>query len=423
MAVVLDPLPPQEAIDAFAKRGALVESFSWKDLWQEQHTRMFTVAKSAGFDVLDDIRQAVEQALADGTTLKDFSKQLQPVLAAKGWWGEKTATDPQTGEETEVQLGSPRRLATIFNTNLRVSYAAGHWSQFEATKKDRPYLRYVAVLDARTRPAHRARHNVCLPVDDPWWDLWAPPCGWNCRCTLQSLSQRDVDKLGDRLKFKPPPDVFRTWINNRTGEALRVADGIDPGWGYNPGKAGWQATPIAEKLVGASPKLAAAAAAQGWFPADKLADEFAAWFAQAAQGKPLDRPRFTIGALDPDVLTYLARIEAAPQSAAVTIDQAAARGIAGDKAARAALQRLPEMIGDPKAVLVDRRSGELLYVFDAPGGDRLNRLVVTIARRDDKLPGGALAPIATNAISAAALTPRIALTDPARFEIAAGALD
>ncbi len=78
-----------------------------------------------------------------------------------------------------------------------MSYAAGHWARFEA-KRIRPYLRYVAILDGRTRPEHALWHNVCLPVDHPWWDTHAPPCGWNCRCTLQTLTERDVARMGDR---------------------------------------------------------------------------------------------------------------------------------------------------------------------------------------------------------------------------------
>ena len=43
-------------------------------------------------------------------------------------------------------------------------------------------LRYVAVLDARTRPEHRAWHGLILPIDHPLWDTHYPPNGWGCRC-------------------------------------------------------------------------------------------------------------------------------------------------------------------------------------------------------------------------------------------------
>ncbi len=255
MAVDLVPLPPADAIRALFARGRNLDpSFSWLDVWQEAHAAMFTVAKSAGHDILDEIFQALLEALSKGRTFRDFARDLTPVLQAKGWWGRQPAPDPETGEMRWSQLGSTRRLRTIFDANMRVSYAAGHWSAFERNKATRPYLRYVAILDEATRPAHRARHNLVLPVDHPYWDRWAPPCGWNCRCTLQQLSQRDVERLqkeGERLSFSPPADTFRDFVNKRTGEVTRVPDGIDPGWAYNPGKAGY-----AEILRAAEAKIA-----------------------------------------------------------------------------------------------------------------------------------------------------------------------
>ncbi|WP_440411131.1 phage head morphogenesis protein [Neorhizobium petrolearium] len=266
MAVVLEPLPPRDAIAAFGARHAdLRESFSYLDIWQEEHATMFTVAKSAGFDILKDIYDGFERALKEGQTPRDFARQLRPVLEQKGWWGKKLVEDPLTGDLVPAQLGSARRLQTIFDANMRVSYAAGHWAGFERNKRSRPYLRYVAILDDRTRPAHRARHNLVLPVDHPYWDMWAPPCGWNCRCTLQSLSQRDIDRLraeGEDLRFEAPEDTFRNFVNRRTGEITRVPDGIDPGWAYNPGKASYEARvnqALSEKIADAPPEFVAAA--------------------------------------------------------------------------------------------------------------------------------------------------------------------
>lgn len=243
MPAEIKALPPKDAIAALFERGQRLDpTFSWLDVWQETHASMFTVAKSAGFDVLREIHQALLKALSEGTTFRDFARDLTPILQQKGWWGRQPAYDPDTGEMAWSQLGSVRRLRTIFDANMRVSYAAGHWTSFERNKVERPFLRYVAILDDATRPTHRARHNLVLPVGHPYWDLWAPPCGWNCRCTLQQLSQRDIDRLiarGEQLIFVPPPDSFRSYVNKRTGEISTVPDGIDPGWAYNPGKAGF----------------------------------------------------------------------------------------------------------------------------------------------------------------------------------------
>ncbi|WP_422371336.1 phage minor head protein [Hoeflea sp.] len=257
MTLKFEPVPPIDTIRALrARGGALDPTFSWLDQWQQDHAAMFTVAKSAGYDILGDIFAALEQALSEGKTFRDFARELTPLLQAKGWWGRQLVTDPQTGDLVPARLGSARRLRTIFDTNMRVSYAAGHWASFERNKPRRPWLRYVALLDDATRRSHRARHNLVLPVDDPYWDHWAPPCGWNCRCTLQNLSDRDVDRLkreGERLVFDPPPLDFRPFVNKRTGEVTQVPDGIDPGWDYNPGKAGWRAVmDAAEAKIGSS---------------------------------------------------------------------------------------------------------------------------------------------------------------------------
>lgn len=251
MAVTkFDPLPPRAAMDALFARGqSLDPSFSWLDVWQEIHANSFTVAKSAGFDILDDIFHELMQALSEGSTFRDFADELVEVLQKKGWWGRQLVRDPQTGEMVSAQLGSIRRLQTIFDVNLRVSYAAGHWRNFETNKASRPFLRYVCILDDRTRPTHAAHHNLVLPVDHPYWNIWACPNGWNCRCTMQSLSQRDVDRLisqGVKLKFEPPESVLRNYVNKRTGEVTQVPDGIDPGWAYNPGKVSYDAIIAAE---------------------------------------------------------------------------------------------------------------------------------------------------------------------------------
>lgn len=245
MSIDVTPLPPADAIRAFLARGNRLDpSFAWQDVWQETHASMFTVAKSAGFDILSDIYQAVQKSLAEGKTFRDFAGELTPLLQAKGWWGKQQVTDPLTGETALAQLGSTRRLQTIFDVNMRVSYAAGHWASFERNKKARPLLRYVHVEEQpHPRWQHHLWHNTVLPVDDPWWNTHACPNGWGCKCTLQSLSQRDVDRLqrqGETLKFEAPETTYTDWTNKRTGEVTRVPAGIDPGWAYNPGKEGFR---------------------------------------------------------------------------------------------------------------------------------------------------------------------------------------
>ncbi len=229
-------LPPQEALDFFRAKG-FVFGFSWQDVWQSEHARAFTVAKAMSRDLLEDIRAAVDEAIAEGQTLKQFSDNLRPKLQARGWWGRRAMIDPLTGATETVQLGSPRRLRTIFNVNSRVAYETGKWERIRRTQKTFPFLRYTSVLDGRERPEHHAWHGTILPVDDHWWDTHTPPCGWNCRCTVLSYNQRQLDRRGLAVTENPVTFKSRPWTNKRTGEVTMLEDGIDAGWGYHIGKA------------------------------------------------------------------------------------------------------------------------------------------------------------------------------------------
>jgi len=239
-AVELRSLPPEEAIRYFEGKGYKI-GFSWQDTWQEEHARAFTVAKAMNYDILQDIRQAMDAAIRDGTTFADFKARLKPTLQEKGWWGKQRMLDPLTGEESLVQLGSTRRLQTIFDVNMRTSYAAGNWERIQRTKAARPYLMYVAVLDGRTRPQHRAWHAIILPVDHPFWETHYPPNGWKCRCTVLQLSQRDLDRDGLKVSTDGEVEDFLAatseFRNKRTGEVTKVPRGIDPGFAYNAGEA------------------------------------------------------------------------------------------------------------------------------------------------------------------------------------------
>ena len=252
-------LPPGEAIARFRAKGYHV-GFDWRDTDAAAHLRSFTVAKAMQMDVLEDIRGAVDAAIADGETFHRFRLRLQDTLVRKGWWGEQIMIDPRDGKDKLVQLGSVRRLRTIFSTNLRTSFARARWERIEELKDRMPYLRYVAVQDAATRPEHAAWHGVVLPVGDVWWDTHYPPNGWGCRCTVMQLSDHGLQRYGYGLTKGTPPfsgsGDLRPWRNKRTGQVHQIPRGIDPGWAHNVGKIG-----VGQGILNDVPGAAAIAAA------------------------------------------------------------------------------------------------------------------------------------------------------------------
>ena len=228
--------PPKDALEWFRAKG-FKPGFDHRDVWRQEHAQAFTVAKAMRMDVLTNIRESLDQALAEGKTLEQFRKELTPTLQKLGWWGRSDEVDPLTGEVLNVQQGSPRRLKTIYRTNMRTARAAGQWQRIERRSKTHPYLVYELGPSEQHRVQHVAWAGIILRADDPWWQTHYPPNGWGCKCRVRQINQREYDKLVATGKYTTtaPRITKKEWINERTGEVLQVPNGIDPGWDYNPG--------------------------------------------------------------------------------------------------------------------------------------------------------------------------------------------
>ncbi|WP_368920025.1 phage head morphogenesis protein, partial [Providencia vermicola] len=100
-----------------------------------------------------------------------------------------------TGELHGKRL-TPRRLDTIFQTNLQSSYMAGRYKQQMATVEERPYWERVGIMDNRIRPSHAALNGFIARYDDPIWQTIYPPDGYRCRCRVRTRSAEDVERLG-----------------------------------------------------------------------------------------------------------------------------------------------------------------------------------------------------------------------------------
>ena len=258
-------LPPEEAVRYFESKGYRI-SFDWRQVWQEEHDRVFTVAGVTRDDVLFEIRRSLETALKEGWSQKRWMKEITPVLKRKGWWGSEVIVD-QDGKARVYQKGNASRLDLIFRQNIQTAYAAGRWQRQQEARKERPYLRYSAILDSRTRAAHRALDGKVFPVDDPFWKTFYPPNGFRCRCTTVSLSRREVDpdhvESGENRMLEREQEIG---ADRDTGE-VRTArvrgymlDGsptgrtvfVDPGFDRNPG-AGWETWDTAGALPDVPP--------------------------------------------------------------------------------------------------------------------------------------------------------------------------
>lgn len=386
-------LPPEEALRHF--RGKRLQTgFAWQDTWQQEHDTGFTVAKMADMDLLADVHDAVNSAIAQGTTFQQFSRELTPHLMKKGWWGKQEQVDPLTGQTRLVQLGSARRLQTIFRTNMMSAYAAGEWAQIQATKASAPYLMYDAVDDNRTRQEHKAWDGTVLPVDDAWWDSHRPPNGWNCRCSVIQLSAYDLRAMGKTGPDTAPPIKRREWVNQRTGEVMQVPVGIAPGWAYNPGASRPRSRVAASQLlekVAAVPAPIGARAFQQIMPQvlPAVRQNFAEFVDAAVRevATPPQRPQGAVeiaGVLPPYVLQFLRARKLAPLTSEVAVQKATVSGAkqarhvaAGDALTTEEWKALPDLLANPEAILFDTEDAALVYVGRADG-DRRKKIVLVL---------------------------------------------
>lgn len=222
--------PFPEQLDFFRRKLNLPSAY-WDDLIHGAHDRGFMVAGATKADLLDDLRQAVDTAIAEGKGLAWFQQEFPRIVAKHGWTG-------WTGEGSAA--GTAWRSEVIYKTNMRSSYSAGRWKQLTDPQmlQEMPYWRYVhSDSVVHPRPLHLAWGEIplILPATSPWWDTHFPPNGWGCQCTVQAVSERQLrDKYGKEGPDTPPDDGTYTYTD-RYGETHVIPNGIDYGWGYAPG--------------------------------------------------------------------------------------------------------------------------------------------------------------------------------------------
>mgnify|MGYP001180887730 CR=1 FL=1 len=229
---------PTDILNWFKKKD-IEPSFDYRDVWKEEHSNAFTVAKMLNADLLVDVKSIVEEAIEQGQTFEQFRGMLKPLLVKSGWWGIQEMIDPLSGDLKPVQLGSEGRLKTIYKTNMRTARAAGQWERIERTKRAMPYLLYQNGPSKEHRLEHVKWKGTLLPVDDPWWDAHMTPNGWGCKCWIRQVSKFEAEKLiaDDKVSTNSPKGGTKRWLNKRTGEEEVLPEGIEPGWNYNPGKS------------------------------------------------------------------------------------------------------------------------------------------------------------------------------------------
>jgi SPP1 gp7 family putative phage head morphogenesis protein len=155
----------------------------WANTQAKSKRRAFTVANTAQLDLVNDVNAAINKALKNGTTLRDFKKEVGERLE-KAWNG--TVANPGA------------RIETIFRTNVQLAYGAGRWQQATQPEvvKERPFWLYDAIEDGRTSAICKACDGTVRRSDDPWWRSHIPPLHHRCRSCFRALTEAEALKRG-----------------------------------------------------------------------------------------------------------------------------------------------------------------------------------------------------------------------------------
>jgi SPP1 gp7 family putative phage head morphogenesis protein len=146
----------------------------------------FTVARLASTDAVRAVRKALYEDITAGGTLRQFRENVSDAI--------------------EGSSLSDSQIEAIYRTHLGRAYSAGQRRVLGTplVSDEFPYLMYVATHDSRVREEHIALESMGLNgtavyrADDPFWDRYTPPWGWNCRCTSIPLSIEDAAEYGVR---------------------------------------------------------------------------------------------------------------------------------------------------------------------------------------------------------------------------------
>jgi SPP1 gp7 family putative phage head morphogenesis protein len=179
----------------------VVEHLRWK---------AFTIASVENDELLKALQAKLIEAVERGMTYSQFQEEAIKLFSSFG-----------------IEPLSPRRLQTVFRTNLFTAYSVAQLEQINTMPGAFPLWRYVAILDSSTRPDHRALNGMIFRLGDGPY----PPIDYNCRCSAQHIHSTEAAEAGIRPSVSPtlPEGVRRFNVHSDFDRWARTKEvGMNP---------------------------------------------------------------------------------------------------------------------------------------------------------------------------------------------------
>ncbi len=378
-------LAPEKAIEYLDSKGLHV-GWNWQDTLDEAHARSFTIAKMTQLDLLSDTRKAIMQAMSDGTGFKGFEQTITPVMQAKGWWGQKTVINP-SGDAQRVQLGSPRRLDTIYHTNRRSAVMAAKYQRLCEAIDTHPYWQYIHHDSAHPRIAHVRLHLSVYSATDIVWSYLFPPNGFGCKCTVKGLTAKQAEMLGisvaDIQSFTQ--DIGRNLSTGEIYQATRygvkqpdkVIAAADAGFNSSPAASHLMDQLWLDKAKTALGDQAALEAIAKDMASESRVRGFIAWMRTTAGMGYSQNRTYGVGVLSDKAIRQFAKHlpesrmgspVVAYQDHLIAGKKARRNAAVGDALDLDAYERIVRDFGKPDYELWDTQNKHVLQVFDMGNG-------------------------------------------------------
>lgn len=180
-----------------------------KELQRKYNTTAFEVISSASDNIKKELEKTVQDLIKGGAHIREAKQVL----------GQKF-------EEYGLRPASRSQLETIFRTQTQIAFSAGKYNAEHHDKIIQDALwgyKYVTAGDDRVRLTHAILDGVTLPKDNPFWQQFYPPNGYNCRC--QAIPIFHPALIVMPAKFLPDgglirPDVGFAWNAGQIFNAL-----------------------------------------------------------------------------------------------------------------------------------------------------------------------------------------------------------
>lgn len=207
----------KEAVE-FLKKKEPITADEYKKIADAAKAKAFTVSGYTSVEVLQKFLDELEEACKNGATKKEFMDNMNDFLERNGYKGINSF-----------------HADVIFRTNMQTAYNAGHYKSMTnpTTMKLRPYWKYITAGNGHVRETHQEMQGRIYRADDPIWDIWYPPNGFRCRCSVVSLTKAQMERSGREVSTRPPYD-----LDYDTGEITYKYP--DKGFSNNPAKDTWK---------------------------------------------------------------------------------------------------------------------------------------------------------------------------------------